>query len=146
MYQRISTAILFYLLALLPVAGLAADSFSTAGQGVRYQDMAAGTGQFAEIGDIATIHFESWLDDQGKQGRAIYATRAHRAPLSFVIGTSRVMPGWNEGVIGMQAGGRRLVKIPAGAAYGARGVPGVVPSNTGMIFVIELLSLEKRAP
>lgn len=146
MYKPNLTALLLCMAILLPGTGPAADSFRTAGQGVLYQDMVRGTGQYAEIGDIATIHFESWLDDRGKQGRAIYATRGQQAPVSFVIGTDRVMQGWNEGVIGMQPGGRRLVKAPPGAALGARGAPGVIPPNAAMIFIIELLSLEKRAP
>jgi len=146
MYKQSLTAILLFLGALLSGASPAADNFRTAGHGVQYRDLVAGTGQVAEPGDVATMHFQSWLDDRGKQGRAIYATRGRRAPVSFVIGTDRVMQGWNEGVIGMQPGGRRLVKVPAGPAFGARGVQGVIPPNAGMIFIIELLSLEKRAP
>ena len=59
-------------------------------------------------------------------------------------GTDRVMPGWNEGVIGMKPGGKRLVKVPAALGYGARGVQDVVPPNARLIFVIDLLELDKH--
>ncbi|MGB5259358.1 MAG: FKBP-type peptidyl-prolyl cis-trans isomerase [Gammaproteobacteria bacterium] len=144
MNKLITTACFILLAALLSGVGIAADNFKTAGKGVQYRDLIQGTGDHAEVGDVATIHFTSWLDDHGRQGREIYATRGQRAPVSFVIGTDRVMQGWNEGVIGMQAGGRRLVNVPAGPAFGARGVPNVVPPNTGMIFVIDLLALDKH--
>ena len=65
--------------------------------------------------------------------------------MSFVIGTDRVMPGWNDGIIGMQPGGRRLLFLPPELAYGAKGVQDIVPPNASLIFIIELLDLEKRA-
>jgi len=60
------------------------------------------------------------------------------------IGTDRVMPAWNEGVIGMKPGGRRLLRVPAELGYGARGVEDIVPPNSRLIFVIELLELRKQ--
>ena len=144
MNKSINTAIFLILAVMLSVPANAAEDFIVAGKGVRSRDLIQGTGDRAAIGDVATIHFTSWVDDRGRQGREIYATRGQRAPVSFVIGTDRVMQGWNEGVTGMQAGGRRLVMVPAAAAFGARGVQNIVPPNTGLIFVIELLALEKR--
>jgi FKBP-type peptidyl-prolyl cis-trans isomerase len=53
------------------------------------------------------------------------------------------MPGWNDGIIGMQPGGKRLLLLPPAMGYGARGVQGIVPPNASLIFIIELLDLEK---
>jgi FKBP-type peptidyl-prolyl cis-trans isomerase len=52
------------------------------------------------------------------------------------------MEGWNEGVVGMRPGGRRLLMIPPDLAYGNREVDDIVPANANLIFIIELLSLE----
>lgn len=144
MNKPVGIAALLIFAAMLSVTAIAAENFITAGKGVRYRDLVQGTGDRAEPGDVATIHFTGWLDDRGIKGREIYATRGQRAPVSFVIGTDRVMQGWNEGVTGMQAGGRRLVNVPAGAAFGDRGAQDVVPPHAGLIFIIELLALEKR--
>ena len=116
----------------------------TTGKGVEYRDLKPGAGEPAQIGDVATIHFVGWLDDKGVKGREIYDTHRRGEPVSFVIGTERVMQGWNEGVIGMKPGGKRLVKVPAELGYGSRGVEDVVPPNARLIFVIDLLELRKQ--
>jgi FKBP-type peptidyl-prolyl cis-trans isomerase len=59
-----------------------------------------------------------------------------------VIGTDGVMPGWNEGVVGMRPGGSRMLLLPPAMAYGKRQVEGVVPANAAMMFRIELVSLD----
>jgi FKBP-type peptidyl-prolyl cis-trans isomerase len=53
------------------------------------------------------------------------------------------MPGWNDGIVGMQPGGRRLLFLPPVLAYGAKGVQGIVPPDASLILIIELLDLEK---
>jgi len=123
---------------------LAAGGFMTTVGGVEYKDLKPGMGEGAEVGDVATIQFVGWLDEKGGKGRELYDTHTRNDPVSFVIGTDRVMQGWNEGVIGMKPGGKRLVKVPAELGYGSRGVQDVVPPNARLIFVIELLELDKH--
>ncbi len=87
-----------------------------------------------------------WLDDSGRKGKEIYNSRQWRDPVAFVIGTDKVMQGWNEGVTGMKPGGRRLLMLPPALGYGARSVDDIIPANARLIFVIELLELQKRVP
>ncbi len=144
MTKLLRTALLMLMLA--PLAGVvAADPMQTTPAGTRYRDLQPGSGETAAPGDIATMHFTGWLDDRGNKGREIYNSRREGTPVSFVIGTERVMPGWNDGIIGMQPGGRRLLLLPPARGYGARGVQDVVPPDASLIFIIELLGLEKRA-
>jgi peptidylprolyl isomerase len=134
------------LLLVCSMAGnvLAAGGFITTGKGLQYKDLKPGTGERAEVGDVATLHFTGWLEEKGGKGRELYDTHRRGEPVSFVIGTDRVMPAWNEGVIGMKPGGRRLLKVPAELGYGSRGVQDVVPPNARLIFVIDLLELRKQ--
>jgi FKBP-type peptidyl-prolyl cis-trans isomerase len=134
------------LLLVFALAGhaCAAGGFTTTASGVQYKDLKPGTGAPAEVGDVATLHFIGWLDDKGGKGREVYDTHSRGEPVSFVIGTNSVMQGWNEGVIGMKPGGKRLVKVPAELGYGSRGVQDVVPPNARLIFVIELMDLRKQ--
>lgn len=134
------------LLLAFSVAGVvsAAGGFITTANGLQYKDLKPGTGEPAEVGDVATLHFVGWLDDRGGKGRELYDTHSRGEPVSFVIGTDRVMPAWNEGVMGMKPGGKRLLKVPAELGYGSRGVQDVVPPNSRLIFVIELLKLRKQ--
>ena len=127
---------------LLFCAGLAqAGGFQQTSGGGLYKDLKTGDGAMAEVGDVATIHFIGWLDNNGIKGREFINTRKHNRTVSFVIGTDKVMPGWNEGIIGMQPGGKRLIKLPPELGYGSKGVQGKVPPNARLILMIELVGL-----
>ena len=97
----------------------------------------------AAIGDVATIHFVGWLDSDAAKGKEFYNTRKEHKPVSFVVGTDKVMPGWNDGVTGMKQGGKRLLKLPPALGYGSKGVQDTIPPNARLIFVIDLIQLEK---
>ena len=121
-----------------------AGGFLTTPMGALYRDLKAGSGEEATVGDVATIHFIGWLEQDGRQGREFFNTRSQGTPVSFVLGTDWVIKGWNEGVVGMRAGGKRLLKLPPSLAYGSRGVDDMVPPDAPLMLIIELVSLEKR--
>jgi FKBP-type peptidyl-prolyl cis-trans isomerase len=54
------------------------------------------------------------------------------------LGQGSVIPGWDQGLVGMKVGGRRELVIPAKLAYGASGTPGI-PPNSPLVFVVDLL-------
>ena len=109
--------------------------------GLTYEDIEIGTGATAEVGKTAVIHLTGWLDDQGQKGEKFICTRDLGKPVSFRLGTKRVMQGWNIGVEGMKVGGKRRLMIPSASAYGAKGVDDVVPPNADLIFDVELLGV-----
>ena len=117
--------------------------FATPG-GIQYRDLQVGSGDCAEAGDVVAIHFVGWLTRDGQRGSEFFNSRAQGRPVSFVVGTERVMPAWNEGVIGMCLGGRRLLLVPPALGYGSKGVQGVVPANAHLMFLIEVLDVEKE--
>jgi len=134
----------FLVLCLLASGGTtAADHFLVTPQGARYQDIKPGVGEAAEFGDVVTMHFIGWLDADGGKGKEIYNSRREREPVSFVIGTDKVMQGWSDGVIGMRQGGKRLLMLPPALGYGSRGVEGVIPQDARLIFVIDVIAIEK---
>ena len=119
-----------------------AEPFTTLPSGLEYKDLKIGTGMKAQLGATAVIHFIGWVEENGQQGREIFNSRKEKKPVSFVIGTENVMQGWNEGVIGMQAGGTRMIKIPPRLGYGAKEVKDVIPPNAHLLFVFELLEVK----
>jgi peptidylprolyl isomerase len=64
-------------------------------------------------GDTITLHYTGSLDDG-----TIFDSSEGRQPLSFKVGTGQVIPGFDEGVRGMQIGESRKINIPAHQAYG----------------------------
>ena len=73
----------------------------------------------------------------------IYNSRREREPISFVVGTDRVMKGWSDGAIGMRPGGKHLLMLPPGARIRVQGGEGVIPSDASLIFVIDVITIEK---
>jgi len=140
----IQSSLLVLLLSVVFCISAQADGFRSAKGGMKIKDMKTGTGLVASEGMIATIQFTGWLDNQGVRGKEIYNSRNRGEPVSFVIGTDKVMPAWNEGVLGMQAGGRRMLLVPPGMAYGKRAIDDVIPANASMQFTIDLVRLEDQ--
>lgn len=121
---------------------LANDSFTKLPSGLEYKDLKVGSGLAAQLGSTAVMHFNGWLLENGSRGKEIYNSRKEREPVSFVVGTDKVMQGWNEGIIGMQAGGRRMLRIPPELGYGSRAIEDVIPPYGRMLFIIELLEIK----
>lgn len=144
--KRPLTLTILALLWAVTVQALAAGALHTTPQGARYRDLQTGSGASAAAGDVAIIHFIGWLDSNGNKGREIYNSRRDGKPVAFVIGTDRVMPGWNVGVTGMQQGGRRLLMLPPELGFGSGGVDDVIPPDAPLIFLIELVGLERQHP
>lgn len=136
--------VMLFLLVPLATVLIAADAFQMTTQGLLYKDLKPGSGETAAMGDVATIHFTGWLDAAGQKGKEIYNSHRYNEPLSFVVGTDRVMQGWNEGVIGMRAGGKRLLKVPPSLGYGSKGVEDIIAPDARLIFIIDLIDVEKR--
>ena len=138
LYLSISVALL-----LLVVSGIShAEQFITTPSGLQFKDLKIGNGEAVQLGSTAVIHFIGWVDENGQRGKEIYNSRKEKQPISFVVGTDKLMQGWNEGVIGMRPGGTRLLRVPPNLGFGAKAVENVIPPNAHMQFVIELLEVK----
>ena len=111
---------------------------TTTASGLRYQDIRPGAGEMATgRGQTVIVHYTGWLEDNTK----FDSSRDRNEPFSFPLDCRYVIPGWDEGVKGMQVGGVRRLVIPPELAYGARGAGGVIPPDATLIFEIELLEI-----
>jgi FKBP-type peptidyl-prolyl cis-trans isomerase len=115
----------------------------TTSSGLSYDDTTVGEGDEAKTGDDVSVHYTGWLLYGGERGRKFDSSKDRREPFAFALGAGQVIKGWDEGVQGMRVGGTRLLTIPPGLAYGARGAGGVIPPNATLIFEVELLAIEK---
>ena len=108
------------------------------GTGLEYEDTVVGTGASPQKGQKVTVHYTGTLTN----GTKFDSSRDRGQPFTFTIGRGQVIAGWDEGVASMQVGGRRTLTIPPSLAYGARGVPGVIPSGATLVFDVELLDVQ----
>ena len=116
----------------------------TTPSGLQYEDVTPGTGASAKEGQDVTVHYTGWLFDANapqNRGRKFDASRDHGEPFEFNLGAGMVIPGWDEGVQGMQVGGKRVLVIPPELAYGPYGAGGVIPPNATLVFEVELLGV-----
>ena len=112
--------------------------------GLQRIDEKAGTGAAASAGQNVVVHYTGWLYDPSapdRRGRKFDSSRDRGDPFVFPLGRGRVIRGWDEGVAGMQPGGRRLLFIPPDYGYGSQGAGGVIPPNASLVFEVELLEL-----
>lgn len=101
------------------------------------EDLVEGEGEGAVRGDRVSVHYVGILPDGTQFDNSI----ARGAPFEFTLGAGSVIQGWDEGLVGMKVGGRRVLVIPPEMAYGERGTPGIPPNST-LIFEVLLLEIK----
>ena len=107
---------------------------------LRIEDIQLGEGKAAVKGALITTQYRGFLED----GSSFDSSYERGKPFQCVIGTGRVIKGWDLGLMGMRVGGKRKLWVPAALAYGERGMGTRVPANANLLFEIELLEVLTR--
>ena len=103
-------------------------------------DLRAGTGATAANGRSLTVAYTGWLYDPARpDGKGTQFDSG--TSFQFTLGAGRVIRGWDLGVVGMQVGGLRRLRIPPELAYGSSG-SGPIPPNASLVFDVELLNVQ----
>ncbi|MFO7653668.1 MAG: FKBP-type peptidyl-prolyl cis-trans isomerase [Candidatus Krumholzibacteriia bacterium] len=137
----IGAAVLVLTLAFLAGCG-GEPEYREVAEDVLVMDVRRGAGPEAAAGDIVSVHYEGWLYDpaSGTPGEQFDSSRDRGEPLTFVLGSGRMIPGWEAGLEGLAVGGRRRLIIPPRMGYGARGAPPAIPPDATLLFEVELLA------
>jgi FKBP-type peptidyl-prolyl cis-trans isomerase len=110
-------------------------------------ELVAGTGTEVVLGRTVSTNFELWLFNpngpDGKGTRVQGSSDAGVGSISFTVGTGQVVSGYDQGVIGMKAGGKRRIYVPWQFGYGAAGsAAGGIPPYAALVFEVELLEVK----
>lgn len=106
---------------------------------LQIEDLQLGDGKAVVKGALITTHYTGWLED----GTVFDSSVQKGRPFQCVIGTGRVIKGWDQGLMGMRVGGKRKLLVPASLGYGERQV-GRIPAHSNLVFEIELLEVLTR--
>jgi peptidylprolyl isomerase len=133
--------------------------------GLLYKDIEEGTGVVPQPGQKIKAHCKytlcaaylaasrthsPWgrtraLTDSGyllETGKKFDSSYDRGKPLPFAVGTGQVIRGWDEGLLTMKVGGKRMLVIPAKLAYGSKPVGGgLIPANSDLVFYVELVTI-----
>ncbi|HSC79931.1 MAG TPA: FKBP-type peptidyl-prolyl cis-trans isomerase [Chitinolyticbacter sp.] len=109
-------------------------------QELQITDLVVGEGKEIAKGALITAHYTGTLED----GTEFDSSHRRGKPFQCVIGTGRVIKGWDIGLLGMKAGGKRRLFVPAHLAYGERQIGAHIKPNSNLVFEIELLEVLTR--
>lgn len=112
------------------------EGYTMTETGMAYKVLKMGNGEIPTTGQMPKVHYTGYLLD----GKKFDSSRDRKAPFEFALGRGQVIKGWDLGVAMMPVGSRFVFMIPADLAYGSREIPNVIPSNSTLIFDVELLS------
>jgi FKBP-type peptidyl-prolyl cis-trans isomerase len=111
--------------------GVDLSEMTQTASGLYYLDVSVGTGTTATPGSSATVRYTGWLTN---------AVQFDSGEYTFRLSRREAIAGFDEGVQGMQVGGRRRIVIPPSLGYGDSGA-GPIPPNAYLLFDLELLSV-----
>lgn len=106
----------------------------TTDSGLKYVVEAEGEGDTPKVGDMVKVHYTGKLLDGTKFDSSV----DRGAPIDFPVGQGRVIKGWDEALLSMKKGEKRVLIIPASLGYGPSG-RGPIPPNATMVFDVELI-------
>jgi FKBP-type peptidyl-prolyl cis-trans isomerase len=113
------------------------------------KELAPGTGtETVRFRSAVLASYTGWLYDgcAPDMKGAMFDTSEGKAPISFMIGVGRVIRGWDEGLVGMKEGEKRLLIIPPDKGYGANPAPGGrIPPNSTLVFEVEMNKIIMQA-
>ncbi|UPQ84499.1 FKBP-type peptidyl-prolyl cis-trans isomerase [Pseudomonas knackmussii] len=107
---------------------------------LQIDDLQLGDGKAVIKGALITTQYRGQLED----GTPFDSSYERGKPFQCVIGTGRVIKGWDIGLMGMRVGGKRKLFVPAHLAYGDRQIGEHIRPNSNLLFEIELLEVLTR--
>lgn len=145
--------ILFILVVLLTISACGQNDVVNTESGLSYVENKVGEGREVKNGDLVSMHFiiwqvgdsvnlhGDWQNDTTKNIYKVGSSYEGDQQMKYVVGSNQFVKGSDEGFIGMKAGGKRTMLIPAGLAYGDQGF-GPIPPNTAIKILVEVFEVK----
>ncbi|XP_072488575.1 FK506-binding protein 15 isoform X1 [Notamacropus eugenii] len=102
------------------------------------QDLTIGEGASIEVGNSLEVAYTGWLFQNHGLGQVFDSSVNKDKLLRLKLGSGKVIKSWEDGMLGMRKGGKRLLIIPPALAYGSEGISGHIPSDSTLVFEVEV--------
>ena len=106
--------------------------------GLYFVETLQGKGAKVEIGKKISVHYTGKFLD----GTVFDSSIRRGMPMSFTVGLDDMMPGFVEGVLLMNQGGKATFLIPSEMAYGISHPSSPIPPFSPLLFDVEIHSVE----
>lgn len=106
------------------------------------QDLQLGDGAAVDTGDMVEVKYTGWLLTNNTQGQEFDSNVKADKLFRFKTGGGKVIKAWDQGVIGMKKGSKRLLVVPPSLGYGSQGAGSKIPPNSTLIFEIEVVRVK----
>ncbi len=101
-----------------------------------------GSGEGAKVGDLIDVHYIGYLAADG----TVFDNSYDRgSPFQLTLGAGMVIDGWDQGLVGLKAGGRYQLDIPAALAYGDSGSGAVIKPGDPISFIVDIVTITPGA-
>lgn len=120
-----------------PALGVDIATMTRVGSGVYIKDLVPGTGAVVATGRTLQVRYRGFLAN----GTEFENNLAPKPTFPLVLGQRRVIAGWEQGILGMKVGGKRLLVIPPSLGYGSEPY-GPIPGSSVLVFEVEIVSMQ----
>jgi len=110
----------------------------TTRSGLTYLITKKGTGRQPKPGETVILHYTGTLTN----GVKFDSSRDGNSPFAFKLGAGQVIKGYDEGVAKLRVGDQAILVIPSKLGYGPKGVPNVIPPDSPLIFIVEIVDIK----
>ena len=107
-------------------------------------DVVEGDGEEAVAGLFVSMQYVGVLLADGTEFDSSWDRGA--VPFDFTLGTGQAIDGWDQGIVGMRVGGRRILQIPSALAYGTEPRGEVIGANADLLFIVDLVDVQPPPP
>ncbi|CAL1538617.1 unnamed protein product [Lymnaea stagnalis] len=105
------------------------------------QDLSVGDGGVLESGDSVEVKYTGWLFINGILGK-VFDQSQQENYFRFKVSKGRVIKGWDQGMLGMKKGAKRLLIIPPSLGYGSQGAGERVPPDSTLVFEVQVMRVK----
>lgn len=105
---------------------------------LKVEDLREGSGTVAKNGDIIQVRYRGSL-----LNGEVFDSNLKGNPFSLTLGAGSVIKGWDLGLVGMKAGGKRRLVVPAALGYGDTGTGEKIPGGATLVFEVDLLTVSR---